>query len=70
LRGYAKFLKIQPLQELDTIGDPVEQKNSCFRDWRNQLIKIAMLGRIEELLWLEAAELSLQIVKAVTLVML
>ena len=46
---HAKFLKIQPLQGLDTIGSPVEQKNSCFRDWRTQWIKIAMFRRSEKL---------------------
>ena len=69
---HAKFLKIQPLQGLDTIGGPVEQKNSCFRDWRTQLIKIAMFRRSEKLALAGGLRLKClpQIVKAVTLVML
>jgi hypothetical protein len=53
--------KIQPLQRLDTTGGPVEQENSCFRDWRTQSIKIGMLRRSEKLALAgeAAAELSL-----------
>ena len=45
----AGYSKIQPLQGLDTTGGAVEQKNSCFRDWRTQLIRIGMLRRSEKL---------------------